>query len=151
MRLQLTLQYYKALGKVTERRNSWKLRAATAHSWTWWTSSTVSQHSYLNRRLLTNPWPCVKKQHRITIHSRNYSTSNNRTAERQNGRAQPSMTPPITLSTLTARRHARGLGTRQPKVASLRFYLFFTVFTVQQWCKHLIYFCIQSKLTVYLH
>ena len=83
MHLQLTLQYYKALGKVTERRNSWKLRAATAHSWTWWTSSTVSQHSYLNRRLLTNPWPCVKKQQRITVHSRNCSTSNNRTAERQ--------------------------------------------------------------------
>ena len=33
------------------------------------------------------------------------------------------MTPPITLST-AARRRARGLGTRQPKVASLGFYLF---------------------------
>ena len=89
---------------MTERRNSWKLRAATAHSWTWWTSSTVSQHSYLNRRLLTNPWPCVKKQQRITVHSSNFEQQNSRTTEWQTATV---MTPPITLS--TARRRARGL------------------------------------------
>ena len=88
-------------------------RARRSHStviWTadcWLTPGPVSRTTANNRSL--------KKL-------LNFEQQNSRTGERQNGRAQPSMTPPITLS--TARRRARGLGTRQPSVASLGFYLF---------------------------
>ena len=77
----LLLQYHKALGKVTETPNSWKLCAATAHLWTWWTSSTGSECSHC--RLLTNPWPCVKK-HLLTQEPAHLPMSSN-VNEQQNG------------------------------------------------------------------
>ena len=82
-----------------------------------------TERSYLSRRLLTNPWPCVKKTtanklQPLTREHAQFPVSSN---ERQNGRTTEAATfnklRPITLSSTSPR--TRSLGTRQPSVPSL--------------------------------